>query len=224
MTGFRGMRSTRGVGVLRVVVLTTLGACGGGGGKASPDAGATGTPVELCSQLVSTICARLKSCNLVDTTTFDEAACVRSETVEFGCERAISTGFPTCVTDVNGISCLGLFSTTQGLILPPSCDEPVNTVPLSDPQTKCGDLAAADCQWGAACLGITPTATQFQNCVVNDFSLNDCGFATDVGTTYNQCLQDIPKAPCPPPDGGAGDAGTDGGGLPSCANAITYVN
>jgi hypothetical protein len=222
MTGFRGMHSSNGASLLGLAVLTIwVGACGGGGGSKA-DAGATGTPTELCTRLATTICTRAQSCN-VASATFVQATCVMRDTVAFGCDRATSANFPACVNDVEAISCAGLFSPTAGLILPPSCDDPINTIPLSDSQSKCDDLAVADCQWGAACLGITPTAAQLQACEVDDFSTNNCLFTTAVGATYDQCLADIPKAPCPPADGGA-STGTDASALPSCDNALIYVN
>jgi hypothetical protein len=189
----------------------------GGGGHVAP----SGTPVALCQQLVSTICMRLKACPnvLQDPTTFVEADCERAENVEFGCDRASAMTFPDCVNDVQTVSCAGLFSATNGLTLPPSCDDPLNTIPLSTAQSKCADLAGADCMRLAQCLGITPTADQLQQCQIDDYSSAGCGLATDVGPTYDQCLMDLGTAPCPPPDGGAPvDAA-----LPSCDKAIVFV-
>lgn len=246
MTGFQPIRSFRGAAVLASVLACA--ACGGGssggggagsgmsgsgggstgsGGKAGATGGSTGaggvvsgTPVALCNQLVTTICTRLKSCMVVsDPTTFVEADCEKVENVEFGCDRATSTAFPDCVSDVQTVSCAGLFSMTDGLVLPPSCDDPVNTIPLSAAQQKCADLAEADCTRIFQCAGQTPSADDLQNCQIEDYGNAGCGFATDVGPTYQQCLTDLGTAPCPTDAG----TGTPDGGLPSCANAIVFV-
>jgi hypothetical protein len=234
MTGTLRNRSVGGSAVL--AILLACASCGGG--SASADGAATGgagkgggtgaagtsglpsgTPVALCKKLVSTICMRLLSCNvLMNPTTFVEADCETAENVEFGCERASAATFPACVADVTAVSCAGLFSPTQGLILPPSCDDPLNTIPLSTAQTKCADLAGADCARLAQCLGITPTAAQLQQCQIDDYANAGCGLATAVGPTFDQCLQDLSTAPCPA-DGGA----PPDGGVPSCDNAIVFV-
>jgi hypothetical protein len=230
MTGYRRTRSF-GAAVLFAAVLASAG-CGGGSattdGAATGSAGSTGTggtgapsgtPVALCQQLVTTVCMRLKSCNVLQNPAmFVEADCEKAENVEFGCDRATSTMFPDCVNDVKTVSCAGLFSQTNGLTLPPSCDNPLNTIPLSPAQTKCADLAGADCMRLAQCLGITPTADQLQQCQIDDYANAGCGLAVDVGPTYQQCLTDLGTAPCPA-DGGA----PPDGGLPSCMNAIVFV-
>jgi hypothetical protein len=240
MTRFQSMRSLRTAALLAVVL--SFAACGssspppggaagstgssgstGGAGKGVTGAGGaaalTGTPVQLCQRLVSTICMRLLSCGvLMDPTMFNQADCERLEDVDFGCDRATSNAFPDCVSDVTVVSCGGLFSKTQGLQLPPSCDDPVNTIPLSPAQSKCADLAAVDCMRLAECLNITPTADQLQQCQIDEYSSVGCGLAIDVGPTYQQCYMDLGKAPCPT------DAGTTpDGGVPSCENAIIVV-
>jgi hypothetical protein len=162
---------------------------------------------------------RLKTCNVVkDPSTFVEADCERMEDVDFGCDRATSLLFPDCVSDVTNVSCAGLFSQTAGLQLPPSCDDPVNSIPLSNAQLRCADLALADCMRLAQCEGITPTADQLQQCQIDDYSSAGCGFAVDVGPTYAQCSADLATAPC------SGDGGAPDGGVPSCSTAIVFVN
>jgi hypothetical protein len=231
MTGF-GRPGSFGVAVLAAVVFV-VGACGGGSG--SPDGGAGGSTgaagsttgaggfaggvVGNCQQVVSTLCTRLLSCGVVDGgASFVESDCEKSERVEFGCDRAASatTPFPNCLSDVRILSCASLFP-PAGVTLPASCDG-LNTIPLSTAQTKCADLAGADCMRAAQCLNITPTADQLQQCQIDDYTLNGCGFATDVGATYQQCLTDLGTAPCPPDGGAPPDAG-----LPSCMNAIVFV-
>jgi hypothetical protein len=241
MPGYQPIRSFRGAAVLAAVLACA--ACGGGSsgtgsggsggstGKAGSTGsagragsagagGVSGTPVALCKQLVSTICMRLQSCNaLQNPATFVEADCERVENVEFGCDRAMSTAFPDCVNDVQTVSCASLFSATTGLALPMSCDDPVNMIPLSTAQQKCADLANADCMRIFQCAGQTPTADQLQSCQVADYGNAGCGFATDVGATYMQCLTDLGTAPCPA-DGGTTDPDA---GVPSCANALVFV-
>jgi hypothetical protein len=238
MRAFQAIRSFRSAAVLATVL--SCAACGGGSSSPSGGGGTTGTgtgggtagkagtggagaisgtPVQLCGKLVQTICMRLKSCNVLQNpAAFVEADCERVENVEFGCDRATSTAFPDCLADVQAVSCAGLFSATAGLQLPPSCDDPVNTIPLSTAQQKCADLAGADCARLAQCLGITPTADQLQQCQIDDYANAGCGLATDVGPTYAQCLNDLGTAPCPSDAGTSPDAG-----VPSCDNAIVFV-
>jgi hypothetical protein len=203
---------------------SVVGAGGTGGASGNAGAGGSGgvsggTPVALCKQVVSTICMRLKSCNVLQNpATFDEAACERSENVEFGCDRASSPAFPDCLSDVQLVSCAGLFSPSSGLVLPPSCNDPVNSIPLSAAQSKCADLAAADCTRLFECSGVTPTANDLQSCQIQDYDSAGCGFAVDVGPTYSQCLQDLSNAPCPTDAGASVD-----GGVPSCNSAIVFV-
>jgi hypothetical protein len=171
-----------------------------------------------CKSVVSQICMRLKSCGVLQNpTTFVEADCEKAENIEFGCDRA-SMDFTNCLADVKSVSCAGLFPAT-GLSLPASCDDPLNTIPLSPAQSKCADLAAADCTRLAQCLNIMPSNTDFQNCVLSDYSNAGCGLAVDVGPTYDGCLQEIMTATCDA-DGGVG--GPDGGAS-ACDNAIIPV-
>ena len=241
MTGFQSIRSFCGAAVLAVVLASS--ACGGGSsssgaggsgvtgsagnkGGAAGNAGSagaggvpTGTPVALCNQVISTICMRLKSCNaLQDPTKFVEADCERAENVEFGCDRATSTAFPDCVSDVQTVSCASLF-TANGLALPGACDAPLNMIPLSAAQQKCADLAQADCTRFFQCSNETPTADVLQTCQIDDYGNAGCGFATDVGPSYQQCLTELAAVPCLP-DGGGPDPDA---GVPSCMNALVFV-
>jgi hypothetical protein len=249
MTGFERIRS---LGTCAVVAIALAsGACGGsstpgggagatgsaGTGSAGTGSGGTtgtsgtggttlpsGTPVALCQQVVKTICMRLQSCPgvLTDPTTFNEAMCETDENIDFGCDRATDTGFPTCVADVMALSCASLFDPTNGLQLPASCNTPLNSIPLSASQTACAALAEADCTRIAMCLGITPTADQLQQCQATDYSNAGCGLAIGQGSTYNQCVTDLSQAPCPV-DGGA-DGGTNpDADIPACDTAIMFA-
>jgi hypothetical protein len=145
------------------------------------------------------------------------------EDIEFGCDRAMSAGFAGCITDVNSLSCASLF-TANGLATPASCDEPLNSIPLSDAQMKCIALAQVICQQGAACAAITmPSAAELAQCAQDVAIQIQCGFAVGVSATYDQCLADLPNAPCSSVDGSAMDGGTDGGSapaVPSCKGVI----
>jgi hypothetical protein len=240
----RLMLSRGGLGLLGVLSLAFAsalmgGACGGGG-SATPDGGGagtgggghggagtggaiTGTPVELCNTFAATICTRLKACPdvLADPTTFDEADCEKKNKIGIGCERATSAGFSDCLKDVTNLSCKGLFSPTDGLLLPGSCDEPLN-IDLSTAQKKCADLALADCSRFFECNNFNATADDLQACQADDYSSIGCAFATDVGATFDQCKLDIANAPCSAPDGGASaDAGEPTS--TACDTAITFV-
>jgi hypothetical protein len=238
MTGFQSIRSFCGAAVLAVVLACS--ACGGGsssggtagkgatgsagstgaaGNAGTAGAAASGTPVALCNQLVATICMRLKSCNaLKNPATFVEADCERAENIDYGCDRATSPDFASCVTDTQNESCASLF-TANGLTLPGACDGPVNTIPLSTAQQKCADLAQADCTRFFQCSNATPSSTDLLSCEQDDYNGSGCGYATDVGTTYQQCLMDLGTVPCLP-DGGGPDPDA---GVPSCMNALTFV-
>ena len=192
------------------------GGAGGTGGVSGAAGAAPGSPIALCRQLVATICLRLYLCPGVDQNpgTFSEAECEKTEDVEFGCDRATSNGFPDCLSDVKTISCAGLFSQSSGLQLPPSCDDPINTIPLGTAQSKCADLAAADCMRLFQCRGVTPSADDLQNCQIQDYASAGCGLAIDVGPSYAKCLSDLGTAPCTP---------MPGAGVPACDNAIVFV-
>jgi hypothetical protein len=250
MTGFERIRS---LGTCAVVAIALVsGACGGSskpGGAAGTSGGAagtgsagtgsggttgtsgsggattfTGTPVQLCQQLIKTICTRLQSCPgvLTDPTTFNETQCETDENIEFGCARATDPGFPTCLMDVTTISCASLFDPTAGLQLPNSCNTPLNAIPLSAAQSACAALALTDCTRIAMCLGVTPSADQLQQCQAADYSSAGCGVATAQGATYDQCNMALMTAPCPP-DGGA-DGGTNpDADIPACDTALTFA-
>lgn len=203
-------------------VTGTAGATGTAGTRASTGAAGTtvapaGSPVALCRELVTTLCTRLNQCEGLDASAQDTADCVTLENVEFGCDLATSAGFPTCLNDVKVLSCAALF-TAQGLAAPASCDEPLNTIPLSVAQMKCAALGHTICQKFFMCDGVTPTAADLAACDQEAFFEIQCNYAVDVGPTYDQCLTDFPKSTCPPPP----DAGTDAGGgaVPSCVGVI----
>ena len=56
-------------------------------------------------------------------------------------------------------------------------------------------------------------------CEQDDYDTSGCGYTTDVGPTYQQCLIDLGTVPCVP-DGGGPDPDA---GVPSCMNALTFV-
>jgi hypothetical protein len=189
----------------------TTGTAGTTGG-----AGTTGnTPVGQCKQVVTTLCNRDNACNNAGAGTAAEImACVNANNVAFGCDRA-TVSFADCLADVNVISCASLFP-ASGLGLPVSCNDAVDSIPLSVAQMKCSDLASAVCQRSARCQGVVPTPTQLQACQQDAFSQLDCLFAIDVSATYNQCLTDLPASSCPGADGGAPS-------IPSCTDVIVYI-
>jgi hypothetical protein len=229
------------------------GACGGGGGAATSDAatskdsgtgdgnaldgvaipsdsnGSDGsaTPNALCQELVSTLCTRSNQCMGADASVSAQPSCNTLEAVAFGCDRATSAGFPACLNDVKALSCASLFPAAGGLGTPTSCDEPLNSIPLSDAQMKCVALADVVCQKVAMCSGIVaPTSADLMQCESDVASQIQCGFAVDVSATYDQCLVDFPNVSCGGADGGAADGGTDAGGLSlptSCAGVIKGV-
>jgi hypothetical protein len=203
------------------------GSAGTGGGGSGATAGTTGsftgTPVDLCNRFAATICTRLKACPgvLTDPSTFDEADCEKKNKIGIGCDRATSAGFSDCLKDVTNLSCSGLFSATEGVVLPASCDDALN-IDLSAAQKKCADLALADCSRFFECNNFNATADDLQACQADDYSSIGCAFATDVGATFDQCKLDIANAPCSAPDGGASaDAGEPTS--TACDTAITFV-
>jgi hypothetical protein len=193
------------------------GNAGTGGGNAGTSGGAgTGAPagsaVAQCNEFVDTFCTRSVTC-AVDAGANDKATCVRRLGVYVGCERA-TTSFAECLQDTKALSCSSLAAGP-----PPSCDEPIGTTPLSTAQMKCIELAGVYCAWSAKCQNLTPTAAQLANCqglVADDFG---CFFATNV---VQACIDDLPTAPCAPPDGGAVDASAPV--TPSCDDPITLVD
>jgi hypothetical protein len=230
MTGFQR------TGVLwRVTVCGLLLASACGGGSAVPDSGgtgtggttgaggatATGTPVQMCNQLVTLLCKRDVSCNGGDASAGAQTDCETATNVLFGCDRATSTNFNDCMNDAKNLSCTGLF-TSNGLSTPASCDAPLN-IPLSDAQMKCVALVRALCTRGLQCdtPGTTPVAQDILDCessIFVDPAGIPCPYATGVSATYAQCVTDLQAAPCPAVDGGT-DAGGSGP-IPSCQAVI----
>jgi hypothetical protein len=168
--------------------------------------------------VIATICTRC----LQDTPSPNEATCEKTEDVEFGCDRATSNAFPACLSDVTNSSCATLFPPFGGFQLPASCNDPLNTIPLSTAQLKCADLATADCTRRAQCEGIAAVPDALQPCESEDYDNANCGFAVDVGNTYASCLTDLGSVPCSTSPISVGEA-IMSGGLPSCANAIVFV-
>jgi hypothetical protein len=187
-----------------------MGAAGVGGSAGVP--ASASTAVDLCKQVV----ARLCHCP----TSSDEATCNRTEVVEFGCDRATSDQFPSCLADVTAASCDALFSQFAGLTLPASCDDPINTIPLSTAQMECATLAAADCTRRAQCEGVSTAPDALQPCESEDYGTANCSFAIDVGASYGQCLADLAIVACLPNNAGEDPTAI---GPPSCANAIVLV-
>jgi hypothetical protein len=225
-------------GVALVASLVGSAACGGGSGAAFKDGSPAdvgrpndtmatedgGTPVQLCQELVTTLCSRFSSCTGADGSADAESHCRMLENIDFGCDRATSAGFPPCLSDVKNLSCASLF-TANGLSTPSSCNEPLSSIPLSDAQMKCLALVGVVCQKGAACSGISiPTATDLMQCEQDVATQIQCGYAVGVSSTYQQCLTDFPNAPCGSSDGGATDGGSVDGGtmplVPSCMGVI----
>jgi hypothetical protein len=228
MTGSRRIGAAGATSLLAVVL---VGASCGGGGAASSDAtgsagtggsAAPGTPVAQCKEVVSTLCNRDNSCHPSQMATAQNLMdCQTLNGIAFGCDRA-TVSFGDCLTDVKVVSCASLFPAT-GSGLPPSCNDPIDAIPLSTAQQKCGDLAEVVCERSAGCQGITPSPAQLQNCQLQAFSDLDCLFAIDVSATFDQCLKDLPAFPCQNPDGGAGDGGMPSeAGVPSCNDPLVF--
>jgi hypothetical protein len=226
MTGTAHSRRIGAHGVACVLALAFAGvACGGGSGTAADGAagstgtgGSTGTagttggtPVAMCMQLVNSLCTRLDTeCKLSDGGVSD---CEKFQNVAFGCDRATSAGFAACLNDVKSLSCTGLFSPTSGLVLPGSCDDPLN-IPPSDAQTKCVNLVEVVCDPTDVCANVTPVQTaDLTTCLQDGVDQIGCQFAVGVGATYAQCLTDL----CASADAGAPDGST---GPASCTGVI----
>lgn len=233
MVGHRRMATLPAMSLIAIVI--SVAACGGGssgasdggsgsagtgGGGTTGGGGGTsgGTPVALCKELISTFCSRSDSCQGIVGTPQEQADCEKFENVEFGCDRAASTGFPACLSDVKLLSCTALFN-VNGLNLPQTCEEPLNTIPLSAAQMKCAELAHTICQKIFKCDGTTPTTAELSACDSEAFFEIQCNFVVDVGPTIDQCIADFPNSTCP----SLPDAGTDGGMMttvPSCMGVI----
>lgn len=186
----------------------TPGAAGAAGGGAAGSGGATdNSPVGLCKQLVTALCMRSNDCNVGDAGTVDVPQCSMLQDIAFGCDRATSPMFLPCLSDVKALSCTGLFSPTNGLVLPGSCDAPLN-IPPSDAQTKCATVVDVICDPTEVCNSVAPTQTQaFMTCESDGIQQVGCAFVVSVGATYNQCLNDL----CATADGGASSGSADGG-------------
>ena len=149
--------------------------------------------------------------------TITQADCVRLEGVALTCASATTEDFGACIGILKSATCTDLDSASTL----PSCSNPINMIPLSDAQMKCGDFAQAICQKSATCQGVTPTAAQLQNCTAQAYSDIGCSLAMSVGATFNQCITDVGASACPSTDGGTGSDG--GAALPSCDTAITFA-
>lgn len=229
MTASKRIVTLSGAGFIAVLL---IGASCGGGGSAAPDGGGAGqtggnagqtgggatTGPQGCAQVAQVLCMREIACAPADAgTTITQADCVRLEGISLTCDSATTEDFSACIGILKSTSCTDLDSASAL----PSCSNPINMIPLSDPQMKCGDFAQAVCQKSATCQGVTPTAAQLQNCTTQAYSDIGCSLAMSVGATFNQCLTDVGASSCPSADGGAGsDAGT---ALPSCDTAITFA-
>jgi hypothetical protein len=192
----------------------TAGAAGAAGGGITGTGGATdNSPAGLCKQLITTLCMRSNDCNVGDAGTVDVAQCSMLQDIAFGCDRATSTMFPPCLSDVKALSCAGLFSPANGLVLPGSCDVPLN-IPPSDAQTKCATIVDVICDPAEVCNNVAPTQTQaFMTCESDGIQQIGCAFTVSVGASYNQCLNDL----CATADGGT-DGGTPDGGASAPAS------
>jgi hypothetical protein len=232
MTGIMTGKTTRfrPVSVLGLsgLALALLGAaCGGGDSKS--DAGGTGgpggpgactigtydsTPVGQCKKFVNVFCCRAQTCDPPDGGTDGGtlASCQSAVEVAVGCDRATSTAFPLCITDTQAVSCsgLGLNPGGAGFQPPASCNDPINSIPLSDAQNKCGVLGQVICDPIDVCANPNnpPSDQSFMDCVNQAYNdVLQCAFATGVSATYNTCLDDICAQAATDADGGAPDAG-----------------
>jgi hypothetical protein len=199
-----------------------------GGGSATSDAAGTagtggaavpGTPVAQCKEVVATLCNRDNTCNGQNATAQDLMDCQTLNGIAFGCDRATAP-FADCLNDTKIVSCASLFP-ASGSGLPPSCNDPIDAIPLSTAQMKCGDLAEVVCERSAGCQGVTPTPPQLQACQLDAFQQLNCLYAIDVSQSFDQCLKDLPAYPCPPADGGTADGGSDAG-VPSCDDPLVF--
>jgi hypothetical protein len=221
-------------------------ACGGSGGGATAGTsgsnggggtGGTTTPtgaVDACKALASTVCTRDNSCNARGATAQELADCTTAQDIAFGCDRATSAGFSTCLKDVQILSCPSIFPAAGGLALPASCDDPINSTPLSDAQNKCGEIASAFCDRVFMCMNVAaPSATDSASCQQVYFDQIGCLFAKSAAAaaTLAQCKTEIGALPCPKSADAGATGGSDGGAsqsdgsspIPSCDQAITFA-
>jgi len=196
---------------------STAGTGGAGSGTAGIGGATDNTPVGLCKQLITTLCMRSNECKASDAGVVDVAQCSTLQDVAFGCDRATSTAFASCLSDVKNLSCADLFSATNGLALPGSCDVPTNIAP-SDAQTKCATLVEVICDPTDLCSNVVPTQTQsLMTCEADGIQQIGCDFAVSVSATYNQCLSALCSTPDAGTDGAASDAGPS---VPASCNGV----
>jgi hypothetical protein len=206
----------------------TSGTTGTAGTTGAAGAGAPGSAKQACMTLASAICTRDNTCNAGGATAAQLTMCTNANAVALGCDRAASAGFADCLKDVQSLTCASLYPAPDHLFAQPlSCDDPIATTPLSDAQTSCGEIAKTYCDRVFVCMNVAaPDPADAQDCLNFYFSQFDCLYAMSTGpaTTVAQCKTDIGKIPCSAPDGGATDAGADGGTASnSCKEAIVYV-
>lgn len=240
------MQASTSTGAVIVGWALALAACGGGSSKSYPDAGngppgtggtggagpvggtggavvATGTPTQQCNQLAMVICTRAAQCpGLMPPPV---AVCQNEFSVQFSCDLATAGDFTSCVADTNLLSCASLFN--GGVSLPGACDDPIGNIPLSDAQKKCYGLVDAICGRDFQCQGVTPNASDLQNCEAS--APIDCLLATGVGASYAACLAGVPTWACDTSSADGGTVGGDGGMTsmmplhPECTGVITLA-
>jgi hypothetical protein len=206
----------------------TSGTNGTAGTTGTAGAGAPGSAKQACMSIAAMICSRDNTCNAGGATAAQVEMCTTANQVALGCDRAASAGFLDCAMDVQTLSCASLFPAPDHFFAQPlSCDDPIAKTPLSDPQMTCRDIAKTYCDRVFVCMNVAaPDPTDAQDCLNFYFSRFDCLYAMGMGSaaSVTQCKADIGKIPCATPDGGATDAGADGGmGSTSCKEALVYV-
>ncbi|HEX4405086.1 MAG TPA: hypothetical protein VH560_09680 [Polyangia bacterium] len=209
-----GAQGTAGAGTAGT--LGTAGAQATAGAQGTAGAAAANTPEGQCDQFVTTFCKRLNECEPSDGGT--DSSCEALFQVGFRCAGATSTAFPTCISDVAGLSCAGLFDPTNGFQAPASCTTPLD-IPITDAQNKCLDLVDVLCDPTEICNNVTPTdVTDFESCEDEGVQDLGCLFVTGESTTYPTCIRDLCST--------SADAGTDpdaGVTTPlSCNNVLTF--
>jgi hypothetical protein len=226
VTFIAGLMTAFGLGCGGGSATTSDAGTAGNGGHDSGSAGRAGTTggtaVQQCKELLSVYCDRtLNECAGAAAGANDTTACQASFDVIVGCERApVTADFTACLADLHAESC-DLLDADQSP--PSSCNKPVNLIPFSDAQLKCGDLADAFCTKTFECAGVTPTATQMSNCSAQNFSDLQCAFVTEVvQAKLDQCTAALTALSCTQDQ----DAGVDGGGsstLDVCGDAFAFL-
>jgi hypothetical protein len=169
-------------------------------------------PVAACRQLTATLCARDAQCAGQTATPAALALCDQRGQVVLGCDRATSSLFPACLQDTAALGCTALF-TPDGLILPPSCDAPLN-IPLSTAQNQCLALVDAFCRRAVGCDN--GTDADVTNCIQFELDRDlPCQLAIDVTPNYSVCLTQIQTVACPQL--------LAGGALPACSDAVVLT-